>query len=249
MNGINGATKTKYVSGLVTGQSLLLVLLVGVCTFAAYGHPGGTDDLGCHNERQEGGYHCHSGPLEGREFASAWKAESALAAERRAGGPHATGYERDAYGGWTDTDRDCRDTRTEVLLDQARGPVEWETARECEIATGIWRGPYTGEIFRDPSELHIDHVVPLAEAHESGAATWPSDKKREFANDPANLLAVESGANMSKGAEGPADWMPPRHAFHCTYVKRWRKVKEKWDFKYDYIEATRIERVLERCAQ
>lgn len=35
-----------------------------------FGHDENTDFLGCHNDRQGDGYHCHSGPLDGRSFAS-----------------------------------------------------------------------------------------------------------------------------------------------------------------------------------
>lgn len=45
-----------------------------------FGHGGRTDSLGCHNDRQRGGYHCHSGPLAGRSFAS--KAQATAALER-----------------------------------------------------------------------------------------------------------------------------------------------------------------------
>jgi hypothetical protein len=37
-----------------------LILLIMMCfgTFA-YGHGGGLDSNGCHNDRKNGGYHCH----------------------------------------------------------------------------------------------------------------------------------------------------------------------------------------------
>jgi len=33
-------------------------------------HGGGLDAYGCHNNRKQGGYHCHRGPLAGQHFAS-----------------------------------------------------------------------------------------------------------------------------------------------------------------------------------
>jgi hypothetical protein len=39
-----------------------------------------------------------------------------------------------------------------------------------------------------------------------------------FANDPANLLAVEGKANRHKGDGQPAEWMPPNQAFWCQYA-------------------------------
>jgi len=39
-----------------------------------------------------------------------------------------------------------------------------------------------------------------------------------FANDPANLIAVDGPANQDKGDSEPAAWMPPNHAFWCQYA-------------------------------
>ena len=44
-------------------------------------------------------------------------------------------------------------------------------------------------------------MVPLKEAHISGASGWTKEKKRQFANDEENLLAVSRSANRSKGAK------------------------------------------------
>ena len=42
----------------------------------ARGHGGGLDELGCHNDKREGNYHCHRGPLAGRTFRTKAEAES-----------------------------------------------------------------------------------------------------------------------------------------------------------------------------
>jgi hypothetical protein len=51
-----------------------------------------------------------------------------------------------------------------------------------------------------------------------GAYDWPSAERLRFANDPANLLAVQGQANQDKGDSEPALWMPPNGAFHCQYA-------------------------------
>ena len=61
------------------------------------------------------------------------------------------------------------------------------------------------------------HLVPLALAWDLGARDWPQDLRLRFANDPANLLAVDGKANQDKGDAEPADWMPPNHGFWCQY--------------------------------
>lgn len=209
----------------------LLLTALGIST-GALAHGGGLDDRGCHNESATGEYHCHRGPLDGQTFPSKGAATAALEGENSgtsAPGSARSEYNRDAYGDWADLDGDCQDTRDEVLLAQGKdvevGP------RGCEVVSGRWEGPYTGGTFRDPSNLHIDHVVPLKEAHVSGAAAWPEEKKRQFANDPDNLLAVEAGANMSKGSRGPAEWMPDTG--ECVYLARWIEVKEEWELDMD----------------
>ena len=69
--------------------------------------------------------------------------------------------------------------------------------------------PANGDYFSDsffvnPSELDVDHMVPLANAHTSGAANWPIETKISFyndLNDPQHLIAVDSSANRAKGAK------------------------------------------------
>lgn len=36
----------------------------------AFAHGGGLDSYGCHNDRKNGGYHCHRGQLAGHSFSS-----------------------------------------------------------------------------------------------------------------------------------------------------------------------------------
>ena len=52
-------------------------------------------------------------------------------------------------------------------------------------------------------------MVPLFNAHLSGAWQWDAERKREYANylDYDNhLIAVKSVANRAKSADGPEDW-------------------------------------------
>jgi hypothetical protein len=54
-----------------------------ICAVLASGHGGGLDDMGCHNDRRRGGYHCHRGPLAGRSFASKAEAQRELEKQRQ----------------------------------------------------------------------------------------------------------------------------------------------------------------------
>ena len=119
-------------------------------------------------------------------------------------------YDRNEYGPWKDVDRDCQNTRHEVLIGSSAEPVQFKTEKQCLVVAGKWIGLYTGKVFTNARKIDIDHVVPLKEAHISGASGWTKEKKRQFANDADNLLAVSKSANRSKGAKDPAKWMPKR---------------------------------------
>ena len=140
-------------------------------------------------------------------------------------------YDRDQWQHWTDADHDCQDTRQEVLLDESLEPVTFSDERHCRVVGGLWRDPYSGLVFRDPSQLDIDHVVPLANAHSSGGWQWSSDRKRGYANDLIDvdhLVAVSASLNRQKGAHTPATWRPPDRSAWCWYARSWLGVKERW---------------------
>ena len=56
------------------------------------------------------------------------------------------------------------------------------------------------------SAQHLDHIVALKEAYESGGYAWPAKRKTAFANDPLNQWCLAAGANLSKGARDIAEW-------------------------------------------
>jgi hypothetical protein len=126
-------------------------------------------------------------------------------------------------------------------------PLWVKQQKQCLVVSGLWIGLYPGNIFSNARQLDIDHVVPLKEAHISGASGWTKEMKRQFANDEDNLLAVSRSANRSKGAKDPAQWMPKNEAFHCEYIKKWVAVKEKYILYMDRNEQQKINRVLEGC--
>ena len=161
-------------------------------------------------------------------------------------------YDRDAmYGGWRDGDGDCQNTRHEVLAAESLLPVTYSESG-CTVKKGLWYGPFTGRTFTDPTfgKVQIDHLVPLKEAHQSGAHTWTNEKRRRYANDmenPGHLIAVHGGTNGSKGCRDPGEWMPPNLGFYCAYVEAWLGVKRKWGLTVEEQEAEAIREILEDC--
>ena len=159
-------------------------------------------------------------------------------------------YDRDDWRHWTDEDRDCQNTRHEVLIEESRTPVEYKTNDDCKVEAGEWYGAYTGMVVTDPTQLDIDHLVPLANAHKSGGWAWSSERKRSYANsldDPGHLIAVTASANRMKGAKGPEDWLPPNEAYRCQYALDWINVKRTWDLTATPAEANALQDLLATC--
>ena len=125
---------------------------------------------------------------------------------------HRYDYHRTAFGdAWTDEQsplpghNGC-DTRDDILN---RDLVDktYVSIKKCPdaVATGTLHDPYTNTTIafqrgaKVGEAVQIDHIVPLAYAWDMGASGWPDAERVRFANDPANLLAVEGQANQDKG--------------------------------------------------
>ncbi len=89
--------------------------------------------------------------------------------------------------------------------------------------------------------------VALSDAWQKGAARWAAGKRLALANDPLNLLAVDSSTNRSKGDGDAATWLQPYKAFRCTYVARQVAVKGKYGLWVTSAERDAMTRVLRTC--
>lgn len=157
-------------------------------------------------------------------------------------------YDRDDYPTWNQTERHGCSVRELVLIAEASSISEVD--QDCKPLDGIWLSWYDDEPFGNPAEVHIDHMVPLAEAHDSGAARWSAERKRDFANDfdlPAALTAVSASSNQDKSADDPAEWRPPRRAAWCQYALDWIAVKIKWMLSADRTEVEALREMLATC--
>ena len=56
------------------------------------------------------------------------------------------------------------------------------------------------------SSEHVDHIVALKEAYDSGASAWSNARKSQFANDPLNQWCLAAGLNISKSDGDLAEW-------------------------------------------
>lgn len=146
--------------------------------------------------------------------------------------PRYEGYDRDLFGsGWTDADRDCQDTRAEVLIAESQIPVSFTSTSECTVSGGDWFDPWSGAESVSARALDVDHTVPLANAWRSGAWAWTPAQRIAYANDtdnPGQLIAIPLGENRSKGDDGPEGWRPPDRAAWCAYARLWTAIKARW---------------------
>lgn len=159
-------------------------------------------------------------------------------------------YRRAAWRHWIDADRDCQDTRQEVLIAESVVPVVLD-ARGCRVLRGWWLDPYTARAFHDPRELQIDHVVSLGWAFSHGGAWWDADRRQAFANDlehDEHLVAVYGPANQSKGRLGPDTWRPENVAHWCDYGRAWAAIVRRWNLMMTYAEHAAVEALVATCA-
>ena len=161
-------------------------------------------------------------------------------------------YDRDAYqpGGWGDADGDGCNTREEVLIAEARSITQVDQA--CRPIDGTWWSWYDEVELDDPGDVQIDHMVPLLEAHQSGASEWASPRRVDFANDlgsPATLAAVSASSNQDKSARDPAEWKPPSRAAWCQYARDWTTVKVRWALTADPAEIVALREMLTTCIE
>ncbi|MGW0665337.1 GmrSD restriction endonuclease domain-containing protein, partial [Streptodolium elevatio] len=129
-----------------------------------------------------------------------------------------TGYVRTAFRHWVDADRDGCDARREVLIAEAVEPVE--VGARCALTGGRWWSRYDDRFLDQAGQLDVDHMVPLAEAWDSGASAWSAAERQAYANDLDDerlLIAVSAASNRSKADKDPAEWMPPYEAYACEY--------------------------------
>ncbi|MFF6823070.1 DUF1524 domain-containing protein [Streptomyces longwoodensis] len=171
--------------------------------------------------------------------ARTYLASLTVAAENR------TGYSRDLFPHWITVSGTCN-TRETVLKRDGSGVV---TDSSCAATSGSWYSPYDGATWTAASDLDIDHLVPLAEAWDSGASAWTTSRRQSFANDLTRpqLIAVTDNVNQAKGDQDPASWMPSVSSYRCTYVRAWVQVKYYYGLSVDSAEKSALSGYLNNC--
>ena len=111
-------------------------------------------------------------------------------------------------------------------------------------ADGLVYTPYSCIAFEitanGTAATDIEHIVALAEAHDSGIA---DAQRRSIASDLNNLTIADPRVNRSqKGARDGAQWQPMRHG--AWFAERVVQVKLKYTLSVDPAERDALERLL-----
>lgn len=222
----------------VTTQRLLIVLLVLLALDAA-AHPGRTAADGCHfcrtncdrwnveaNER-----HCHVGGSSPTSTTTGPRTQPQPTAC-----PASTGTWRGIR-----VAPECRCTPYD------RDDYDYPASVEARIADrlgGMW-SPYDGTRFTSLRESHIEHIVAISEAHDSGLCAASADVRLRFARDLDNLTLATPGLNREKSARDAAEWLPARN--RCWFAATIVAVRREYGLTIDRREAAALETVLKGC--
>lgn len=158
-----------------------------------------------------------------------------------------TGYKREMFKHWTSAGNGC-DSRKAVIISEAIVKPKIETG--CKIIGGEWLSIYDNVKVTDAGKLDVDHMVPLAEAWDSGAQAWDAKKREMYANDQTDsrhLIAVTGASNRSKSDQDPADWMPTNKSYWCEYLDNWISIKVRWNLSVDKKEKDFIINNIKSC--
>jgi hypothetical protein len=185
-----------------------------------------------------------TGGTGGGATAAAREASADLAALTVARPGSMRGYRRDEFPHWRDTGDNCNVRDTVLKRDGSKVKVSG-----CNVVAGTWRSVYDGRTLDSPTKVDVDHVVPLANAWRSGAASWTDEKRADFANDldRPQLIAVSRTSNRAKGDQDPSTWKPSATVIWCEYAADWITVKSHWRLTVTRAEKDALADMLEDC--
>lgn len=145
------------------------------------------------------------------------------------------------------------DTRNDILNEALIDVTHREGTNGCVVIAGDLSDPYTGAQIHfekaNASQVEIDHIYPLSVAWDRGAHSWGSDRRRDFANDPDNLVATAAAANRSKSDRTPAKWLPDSPEGRCLYVTRFVDIARKYQLPMTRDDARVVAEVGRVCGR
>ncbi len=143
-----------------------LIILLSLSQ-AVLPHGGGLDKNGGHNDRKNGGYHCHKAHCVNARAQVNKVTQEAATKNREFSGL----YNRQDWKHWSDFDKDCMNTRREILKDQTDARIKL-SPDGCYVSMGVWDDPFSGMQLTRASDLDVDHIIPLKWASDHGGSRW-----------------------------------------------------------------------------
>ena len=108
-------------------------------------------------------------------------------------------------------------------------------------------GPYTCTRFTSNRDTHIEHIVAISEAHDSGLCARDDETRRRFASELRNLTLAAPAINLAKAAKDATDWLPEMN--RCWFAGRVVEVRQAYGLSIDQREIDALEAVLTRCSE
>jgi len=118
---------------------------------------------------------------------------------------------------------------------------------------GEWT-PYTGDyinknntkLYKNSSELQIDHTVPLKNAYISAVCNWTYDQRFVYANDRTlgHLSIMVNYLNTEKGDNTPYKWLPLVN--ELRYISNWIAIKYRYNLKLSINEFNTLHKLLDK---
>ena len=221
---------TRY---LLTAAAIVLLLIAAEVT----AHPGRTAADGCHFCRtncdrwnvEEDKRHCHGG-------GSSPTTSTTRTQPQPAACPASTGTWRGIR-----VATECRCTPYD------RDDYPYPQSVEVQIAErlgGMW-SPYDGSVFGNLGESTIEHIVALAEAHDSGLCAASAAVRRSFSADLDNLTLATRSLNSQKGSRDAAEWLPKYN--RCWFAAAIVTVRKEYGLTIDRREADALDRIMSGC--
>ena len=98
--------------------------------------------------------------------------------------------------------------------DDYENPVLTEQDIQDEMGgtTGGWYGIYEARIFASGRETHVERIVAVSEAHDSGLCGRSAEEKKAFGAGLNNYTLASPELNFEKGWYDAGELLPPKRA-------------------------------------
>ena len=210
----------------------LLVVALAISTLTLFAHEGDVNPSGCHTPGGEDSgnpCHCHSGADRDTELACAY------------GQPvEDSNAETEVWMGLV-VKPENRCTQYRRQLYPYGSSADLTISREL----GAIFGPYENRCFAALTDVDVEHIVAVSEAHESGMCSADNATRMRFASDLDNLTLASPEVNREKSHYDVAGWMPEHNK--CWYANRIVKVKRKYRMTIDEAERDKLQEILSNC--